>query len=192
MNLPDCVQYKNNFIDTSKHPNILLKLLQEVKFNSDEESSILMYGKRIPIPRKQCAYGDDGTSYKFSGITVKPNNWNDSPTLMFIKKDLEKKLKLEFNFCLVNYYKDGKNYIGYHSDDEKDLDSKYPIASLSFGETRIFKLKSKSDGSIYDVPLKDNSIILMNPPCQSTYQHSIAKTAKKIGGRINLTFRKIK
>lgn len=186
-----CVKYIHPFL-SQKGEDIYEQLLSEITFNSDEESSIILYGKKLNIPRKQTAFGEDGTFYRFSGNTVQAKNFEESKTLLYVKENLEKRMNLKFNFCLVNYYEDGSKYIGPHSDDEKGLDPKHPIASVSFGETRPFRLRSKLSGKTYEQKLQNNSLILMFPPCQSLFKHSVPKTAKKIGGRINLTFRRVR
>ena len=185
----ECVKYQDNFIQTDF--NVYKRILSEVTFNSDEESSIYMYGKKINIPRKQVAFGEAGTFYRFSGVKVTPRPFEESKTISVVLDVLKKKLGIDFNFVLVNYYQDGSKHIGYHSDDEADLSPNYPIASLSFGQERPFRLRHKVTGKTHEIILKNNSCICMYPPCQKIYKHSVPKTAKKIEGRINLTFRRI-
>ncbi len=38
----------------------------------------------------------------------------------------------------LSRYKDGSDKMGYHKDDEKELDKETPIASLTFGAERDF------------------------------------------------------
>merc|ERR1719323_2356013 len=103
---------------------------------------IMIHGKRVKIPRRQVAFGDPGTTYSFSGTTVGPKEW--TPLLRRLKRDVEAETKEAFNFVLINRYKDGKDRIGAHRDDEKGIDRGAPIAGLSFGATRDFVLKHGS------------------------------------------------
>jgi alkylated DNA repair dioxygenase AlkB len=187
-----CIEYIPNFLPKEIVSESFSDILKEVDFLSDEESAIVMMGKKINIPRKQCGYGDEGTSYKFSGVKVEGKTWSDVPILNTIKEYIHEKLKIPVNFVLVNFYQNGDNYIGYHCDDEKDLDGKYPIVSLSLGEERDFLLKNKITGKTHKQVLHDNSCLLMIPPCQQLYKHSLPKRKKVIKPRINLTFRVIK
>jgi len=187
-----CVEYFDNFLPEEVAKTAFDDILDEVNFLSDEKSAVTMYGKKIVIPRKQCGYGDDGTSYKFTGVKVEGNFWCDVPTLKTIKEVIWEKLDIPVNFVLVNLYRNGNDYIGYHSDDEKDLDANYPIISLSFGAERAFRLKHKVTGKIHEKVLKNNSCIMMKPPCQRLYKHSVPKSKKIKTPRINLTFRVIK
>ena len=184
-----CVKYLPDFLPTELSDNAIENIMSSVDFLPDEKSAIKIFGKVTNIPRKQCAYGDEGTSYKFSGINVDGKTWDDVPVLNQIKEFIHSELKIPVNFVLVNLYKNGDDYIGYHSDDEKDLDGKYPIISLSFGATRSFLVKHKVSGKVSEYELSDNSCILMEPPCQKLYKHSVPKRKKIKKPRINLTFR---
>jgi alpha-ketoglutarate-dependent dioxygenase alkB family protein 2 len=188
----ECVEYYPNFLPDEISKNVLNNIMKEAEFLSDEKSAIVIFGKKTIIPRKQCGYGDEGTSYKFTGVNVEGKTWNDVPILNNIKEYIHKKLNVPVNFVLVNLYRDGNDYIGYHSDDEKDLDNKYPIVSLSFGAERTFLLKHKITGKTHEKLLNNNSCIIMKPPCQSLYKHSVPKRTKIKNSRINLTFRVIK
>lgn len=107
-----------------------------------------------------------------------------------------------FNFCLVNYYADGKDSISYHSDDERFLGVDPAIASFSLGAKRDFLMKHKPIPPIVGVdvvepkplklPLGSGDMVLMRGRTQSNWLHSIPKRAggEAARGRINITFRK--
>jgi 23S rRNA G2445 N2-methylase RlmL len=95
-----------------------------------------------------------------------------------------------FNVCLLNFYQDGTQRIGWHSDRE-EIGRTTPIASVSLGTTRQFLLRSQSNG-IHDrasLMLQNGSLVVMEPVCQVQYLHSIVKEPHITEGRINLTFR---
>jgi alpha-ketoglutarate-dependent dioxygenase alkB family protein 2 len=165
------------------------ELFANIQFN--KQYYIKIHGKTHPIPRQQMAFGDPGTSYTFSGMTVKAKPW--IPIISKIKAQIERMLDLEFNFCLVNYYKNGHNYIGYHSDDERDLQKGYPIVSLSFGQERKFYFKSK-DPKVKDrieLELNSGCLVVMMNTTNTYWKHSVPKELKVTKPRINLTFRKM-
>ncbi|CAO2656581.1 Nn.00g053840.m01.CDS01 [Neocucurbitaria sp. VM-36] len=107
-----------------------------------------------------------------------------------------------FNFCLVNYYADGKDSISYHSDDERFLGPNPAIASFSLGAKRDFLMKHKpiapKDGALspelkaIKLPLGSGDMVLMRGKTQANWLHSIPKRAggEAGKGRINITFRK--
>lgn len=57
--------------------------------------------------------------------------------------DDEEDTAIRFDYVLINYYANGNNYIGYHSDDERDLKKNGIIASLSLGASRDFCFQMK-------------------------------------------------
>ena len=102
-----------------------------------------------------------------------------------------------YNYCLLNHYRNGEEYMGYHADDEASMQQSIPIASVSLGITRSFDIrprKKDSDGKrkrVVRISLSDGDLLLMFAPMQQHYEHSIPVEKKVVGDRINLTFRRI-
>lgn len=164
-----------------------------------EETRVKVFGKVYDTPRQVTSYGDPGIKYKFSGSVIKAIPW--TPELLILKSLVEDICKCNFNYVLINRYKDGQDTIGYHQDDEGDLVNDAPIASLSFGATRDFILKhahaKKKSGefSTLDnvvIPLTSGSLLIMNHPTNKNWYHSIPKRTGVKQPRINLTFRCMK
>jgi len=42
----------------------------------------------------------------------------------------------EFNMALINWYKDGSHYIGFHADDTRQIAKNTPIIALSLLQSR--------------------------------------------------------
>jgi alkylated DNA repair dioxygenase AlkB len=118
-----------------------------------------------------------------------PQNWTSE--LLFIKAQLEEISQSEFNSCLLNLYHDGEDAMGWHSDNEKELDPKSPIVSLSLGAQRKFAFRHKKDKETISLFLESGSALIMHPPTQKYWQHALLKTKTASDLRINLTFRKI-
>lgn len=176
---------------------------QNLTYYDGHLSRVKIYGKWHQIPRKQVAFGDDGLSYRFSGNTIPAKPWKQFPLLLEIKKDVERHFKNQytFNFVLVNRYENGMDYMGEHRDDEKELVLDMPIASVSFGQSRDFifkhkdnrgKNKSRQDLGKIDLLLENGSLLVMNPPTNSFWYHSLPIRKSIKLPRINLTFRVFK
>jgi alkylated DNA repair dioxygenase AlkB len=154
-----------------------------------EEHSITIYGQVKKIPRLSAWFCEGDKSYSYSGLTMKANKW---PKILqeLLTLTIEK-TGHKFNACLVNYYRDGSDYVAWHADDEVELGKNPVIASLSFGETRRFVLKHKTNKGVEKVTLdlEDGDLLLMKDSLQKNWNHQLSKTAKKVGGRISLTFR---
>ena len=84
----------------SQSREILRRLEAEVEYLGPEQSAVQIFGKRHPIPRKQAGYGDEGVSYKYSGIRLKAKPW--CLVLTEIRDRLERVTGLKYNFVLVN------------------------------------------------------------------------------------------
>lgn len=99
-------------------------------------------------------------------------------------------IQVEFNVCLLNYYENGQQRIGWHSDRE-EIGRSTPIASVSLGATRPFHIRNKTQGPTDRVSLDlgHGSLIVMENQCQHEYLHSIPRQSQLEEGRINLTFR---
>ena len=184
----DIVIYRN-FFEALESDQIFEELVSGINWRQDK---IKMFGKEFDLPRLTAWYGDEGKSYKYSGITMNPAPW--IPILLLIKERIEKVVNIKFNSVLLNLYRHGQDHMSWHSDDEPELGENPVIASVSFGETRRFLLKHKYDKNLakVEVILNNGSLLIMQGSTQHFWQHRIAKTAKKINPRINLTFRVIK
>lgn len=95
-----------------------------------------MYGKEVFLPRYSAWYGENDKSYSYSGLTLQPNKWNNG--LFFLKEHIEKIAIVNFNSVLMNWYRDGEDYINWHTDAEKELGQNPIIASLNFGAIEDF------------------------------------------------------
>jgi alkylated DNA repair dioxygenase AlkB len=180
------VIYYPNLIENSKQ--VYEELFQSIEW---EEKEITLYGKTHKVPRLSAWYGDQGSDYTYSGVKMKVNTWSE--LLLQLKQTVETHANCQFNGVLCNLYRNGSDYAAWHSDDEPELGKNPVIASLSFGETRSFHLRHKTNKGIetYKFNLEDGSLILMKGALQHHWKHQLAKTAKKVEPRINLTFRKI-
>ncbi|MDC1013557.1 alpha-ketoglutarate-dependent dioxygenase AlkB [Gammaproteobacteria bacterium] len=154
-----------------------------------ESMTIKMFGRDTKIPRLQCWIGDEGCEYRYSGKQLNRQIWNQDLTM--IRKKIFKELKIDFNSVLANYYRDGKDSMGWHSDDEKELGPNPTIASISFGSERDLVFRNKISKKTLTIPQTNGCLILIDGETQKNWQHSIKKTQKIIGPRINLTFRNI-
>lgn len=154
-----------------------------------KQDNIKLYGKSIPLPRLTSWYGEK--NYAYSGITSIPNGWNKG--LLYLKNRIEQFAGVEFNSVLLNWYRDGQDYLNWHADDEKELGVNPIIASANFGETREFVVRRSDDPSTkIIIPLKHGTLLVMRGELQHFWQHSVPKRTRVSGSRFNLTFRQIR
>lgn len=151
---------------------------------------IRLFGREHASPRLSCWIGDPDAAYRYSGTHFEPRPWPDS--LLPVRARLREELRIDFNSVLANLYRDGSDAMGWHSDNEAELGTRPVIASLSLGATRRFVLKHRGDPDrklALDLP--HGSLLVMSGDTQRNYRHALPRTAKPVGARINLTFRRI-
>lgn len=163
---------------------VLARLIAETEWRSD---SITLWGKQFLQPRLTAWHGDK--AYRYSGLQLSPRPF--TPLQQDILRAVETVTGHTFNSVLLNYYRDGRDSMGMHSDDEPELGPAPVIASVSFGAERIFLLRHKRSGARLRLPLTDGSLLLMGGSLQRNWSHGINKTTKPSGPRVNLTFRLI-
>jgi alkylated DNA repair dioxygenase AlkB len=189
--LPDAdLQYHSQFFAWETADRLLLNLKDKIEWT---QNTIRFYGKESLVPRLEAWYGDPGKSYAYSGIHMNPKPWTED--LLEIKQAIERQAGVTFNSVLINYYRDGKDRVAWHSDDEQELGQNPLIGSVSLGAERKFKLRHKQykvNGHKAEILLQHGSFLLMKGPTQHHWMHEIPRTAKPIGPRINLTFRIIR
>ena len=177
-----------SWLNESEAKYLKTKLLNNILW---EQPNIRVFGKSYLIPRHTAFIGDELISYSYSGIKHIAHKWPIwfIPLLLKIRGYSGR----EFNGCLVNLYRNGNDSMGWHSDNEKELDEYSCIASLSFGSTRdlIFRKRSTKTHR-RNLSLANGDLLIMEPPCQTYWEHSIPKRSRVSSLRINLTFRKYK
>lgn len=180
--------YISEFIKKEKSKEYFKILKNEIEWQQDE---IKIFGKVYLQPRLTALYASNDNTYKYSNITMHPKKF--SHPLLILKEKIEKEIGTEFTTCLLNFYRNGQDSNGWHSDNEKELGKNPIIASLSFGADRIFQMKHRVDKSDkLKINLENGSLLVMQGGTQHHWLHQIPKTKKDVGERINLTFRIIK
>jgi alkylated DNA repair dioxygenase AlkB len=176
-------------------------LLNDESFFSPDEAAALFEHLRATVPWKQegrpgrlfprltAWYSDPGQTYSYSGVTHEAVPW--TPELLSVKASVEAAAGTTWNSLLLNLYRDGRDSIGFHADDEPELGMNPVVGSVSLGAARRFILKHRSSGEKLEFALPHGSLLVMAGTCQHHYVHGVPKTAKPVGPRINLTFRRI-
>jgi len=182
-----------------------------------KQEAITLYGRRHLLPRLTCWMADPGCGYRYSGLDNVLEPW--SPAAEQLRQALQELTGWRFNSLLLNRYRDGRDAMGWHADDEPELDPAAPIASLSLGAPRDFRLRPRPSprasgpppagytpsapalgaaaaGSNPCVPfnleLAHGDLLLMQPPSQLWWQHAVPRRLRVQRQRLNLTFRVVR
>ena len=154
------------------------------------QEEVVIFGCRRLVPRLVAWHGDPGASYMYSGTPHDPLPW--TPALEQVRRRVQELSGRQFNAVLLNLYRDGRDGMGWHADDEPELGSEPAIASVSLGAARRFSLRHRRRKQLRaDLSLPNGSLLLMTGATQRHWVHAVPKTAVPIGERINLTFRRV-
>ena len=148
-----------------------------------------MFGKTYEQARKVAWHGEKNICYTYSRINMVSPGWTKQ--LLAIKNELNTLLGINYNSVLINLYRNGNDYMGFHSDDEKELGLNPFITSISLGASRDFVFKHKKTKEKISLKLENGDLIIMKGETQSFWNHAIPKRAKVSEPRLNLTFRNI-
>jgi alkylated DNA repair dioxygenase AlkB len=163
------------------------RLADELPF---EREAPVMFGRPIPVRRASCSIGEPGARYRYAGVLREAIPWPAGFESVLAR--IEQAAGTRFHFALCNAYEDGDVSMGWHADDEDDLEPDAPIASLSLGAARAFAMRLGRVGpACATVTLEPGSLLLMEGATQRHYQHRVPPRKRCREARINLTFRRL-
>lgn len=179
------VTYAPSFLSRAEADTLFDALIAGTPFQTEAP---VMFGRAIEVRRRTYSFGEPGTRYRYSGIDRVAAPW--PPTLLPVVERVRERAGARFTFALCNLYPDGAAGLGWHADDERDIVTDSPIASLSLGAERDFQMRLGRGGpAVLSVPLAHGSLLVMGGATQRHFQHQVPKRARCTTPRLNLTFR---
>lgn len=174
----------DNFFSKEESDYYYNTLLNQTQWH---EYEMPMYDKIVTAPRMVSWYRDEELNEYQPSL-----NWPGS--LQTIRQRVENETHIQFNAVLLNLYRNGKDGVGWHSDKTVSSNKNMNIASVTFGETRMFRLRHRFRKEIpqIEIPLHHGTFLLMAGNTNSFWQHQVPKTSRDVLPRINLTFRRVK
>lgn len=184
----DDVRYVAGALPRAQADGTLAALVAETPWRQDHA---LIFGRRVALPRLTAWYGDPGAGYSYSGISMAPTPW--TPLLAGLKARSEALAGTPFNSALLNYYRDGRDSVGWHADAEPELGRNPVIASWSLGATRRFEFRPRrpATGPIRAIALGHGSCLVMAGAVQHLWHHRLPRAPRIVEPRVNITFRRI-
>ena len=90
-------------------------------------------------PRLSLFVGDEDTKvHKYSGVDHEIHSWD--PVSKQLRDRIVSELQIYFDAALLNWYRDGEDYIAKHRDKEAIHGENQTVVGISFGGTRRFQL----------------------------------------------------
>ena len=168
---------------------LLARLLAEVPWS---QLAVRVCGRLALQPRLSAYQADTPRlAYRYSGAALAPAAWH--PAVAALRARVEEETGARFNSCLLNRYRDGRDCVGWHSDDERCYGAAPVIASLSLGAVRDFALRPRGGGDGAGarrvVALGAGDLLVMRGETQARWAHSVPRRARCAGERVSLTFR---
>ena len=142
-----------------------------------------------PTLRANAWFADDPRHvYRYSGQTWTPHPL--TPRLRSICERLEAVCRSGLNCALGALYPDGRAAVAWHDDNDFPSLPDRPLASVSFGSERTFKVRRKADKeTLVKLDLPHGSLVVMGGAMQHHFDHAIAKSSRPLGPRVNFSYR---
>lgn len=173
------------FLSDAESEFYMKQLLKEYSY---KQLMIRIYDKDVLQPRLTAFCGEPGEGLDYAEETLPVQPWTNN--LLVLKQKVEKVSETVFTHALLNLYRDGKDSVSWHRDKERNWGTEPVIASLSMGAARLFQFRNYDDKMVIrNVELTPGSLLVMKGATQRCWEHQIAKTNKRIGARLNITFR---
>jgi alkylated DNA repair dioxygenase AlkB len=138
-------------------------------------------GKKPGVPgdryqrRDVCFLSNVIPAYKYSGYTAVAQPLDD-PILINLLTTINEGLNTSFNSILINRYQDGSKYVSLHSDYSRYIDNDHPVGQISYGESRVFRVRAGGT-IVIDHSMQHGELLMMTGAFQSMYGHEIPKRA---------------
>lgn len=97
------------------------------------------------------------------------------PTFRFTRLVLEARYRVRLMGPQLVYYRDGRDGMGLHRDDEMRWLDETVIAGLAFGATRPFVLRATRTGESRELSIAGGDLYVMGGRCQADWMHGVPK-----------------
>ncbi|WP_413110409.1 alpha-ketoglutarate-dependent dioxygenase AlkB family protein [Thaumasiovibrio sp. DFM-14] len=182
--LSEHIEWFPNWLDQQEAGTAFDTLRQQLPW---QQYPIQLFGRTVLQPRLQVWMGE--ADYTYSGLKMSPVPWH--ALVLQYKQVLEQRFECPLNACLLNLYRDGHDYMGFHRDNEPELGGYPNIFSLSLGVERRFVFQHITTKETWTQWLTSGSLLYMKGACQRHWKHALPKALRVTEPRINLTYRYI-
>lgn len=166
------------------------RLLCQLEARDDwTQGSVRMFGRIVPEPRLSIFEGDLGISYSYAQRRLQGVGW--TAELAQLRDRFQRELGIASNSVLMNLYRNGRDSMGWHRDNEPELGPDPKVISLSLGAARDFHLRCDADGRVQRLHLEHGDLLVMGSESQTKWMHCLPKRLKVSDLRINMTFRQV-
>lgn len=184
----------------------IYKLLHScvTKLNLTVEPQIELFGRICTQHRAMGLVSNDVDKYEYNPLYKQDGDYRSIKHEKLDKhEELQKVLDIinsvyasgtndkAYNSILINYYRDGNDYISAHRDKKKELGI-VGVIMISIGETRVFNIThGKTKELLFSLKVNDGDLTIMSGAFQDVLKHEIVKESYITKPRISFTFRRL-
>ncbi|MEZ5597758.1 MAG: alpha-ketoglutarate-dependent dioxygenase AlkB [Pseudomonadales bacterium] len=142
-----------------------------------------LFGREVLVPRLIAEAGDKGVVYTYSGHAHTACGWIAGTASLCDR--VAALTGIQPNHVLANLYRSGRDYMGWHRDDEKGVIG--PVAILSLGSTRDLRWRRTARGASERLELEAGSLLVLD----GRLHHCLPRRKSCTGERLSLSFRRL-
>ncbi len=165
------IRYYPGLLNRDESRRLLEMLIAEAPWSTER---MWMYDKEVDVPRLVARYAEA-----------------EMPALLAAAKEtVERFLNESFTSTSLNYYRNERDSVAWHSDHVAELVPQPTIALLSLGATRLMQLRTKAQPRrTHGIDLEAGSLFVMSGRAQEFWEHCIPKSRRASDARISVAFR---
>lgn len=168
------------FIDAREAVSLLSRCLADLPWHRE---TFTIFGRVVEVPRRVAWVGDPGLDYRYTGRSHPGTGWPS--WLAPVRDRIRQAVDLPFNHVILNHYRDGRDHMGWHRDDEQGVAG--PVAILSLGATRRLRYRQGPGSTATTLQLASGSLLVMD----GRLQHTLVRDPDSESPRISLSFRNL-
>lgn len=164
------IAYLPGVLDPGEAGELFALVMRDAPWTSE---TMWMYDKMVDVPRLVARFDE-----------------NVPPMLADVHARIETLLEERLPNVALNYYRDGRDSVAWHSDRIEQLRPNPTIALLSLGSARQMQIRSKAQPRrTFTIDLDPGSLFVMSGASQEHWEHTIPKSSRPADARISIAFR---
>src|SRR4051794_39603577 len=143
-----------------------------------QQRTVPMYDRQVLEPRLTAGWSTDAGE-------------GDVPdVLRELAGTLSQRYTVRFDRIWVNLYRNGADSVAWHGDRNRHVLTRPLVATVSLGARRRFLLRRRGTTSaVHRLEPGHGDLVVMGGRCQSEWEHTVPKTARRVGPRMSVTIR---
>jgi alkylated DNA repair dioxygenase AlkB len=146
-----------------------------------QQRTVRMYDRVLPEPRLTAGWSTDPHDEA---------DGNGPAVLRHMTRALSGRYDVDFDRLWVNLYRDGADSVAWHGDRNRLVMSRPLVATVSLGARRRFLLRPRGTSrALHRLEPGHGDLVVMGGECQAEWEHTVPKTAQRVGARMSVTIR---